>query len=62
MEFRKFLDTVDEAAPPDLEIHLLLDKHASHKTPRIHRWLSKEPRFHLHFTPTGALWINLVER
>src|SRR5436309_12707943 len=62
VEFRKFLDTIEEAVPPDLDIHLILDNYATHKTPLIHRWLSKRPRFHLHFTPTGASWINLVER
>jgi transposase len=62
VEFRKFLDTIDEAVPPDLDIHLILDNYATHKTPLIRRWLSKRPRFHLHFTPTGASWINLVER
>jgi transposase len=62
VEFRKFLDAIDDAVPPDLEIHLILDNYATHKTPLIRRWLSKRPRFHLHFTPTGASWINLVER
>jgi transposase len=47
VEFRKFLDTIDEAVPPDLAIHLILDNYATHKTPLIHRWLSKRPRFHL---------------
>ena len=62
VEFRKFLDAIDEVVPSDLDIHLILDNYATHKTPRIRRWLSKRPRFHLHFTPTGASWINLVER
>jgi len=62
VEFRKFLDAIDNAVPRDLEIHLILDNYATHKTPLIRRWLSKRPRFHLHFTPTGASWINLVER
>ena len=62
VEFRKFLDTIDATVPPDLDIHLILDNYATHKTPLIRRWLSKRPRFHLHFTPTGASWINLVER
>ena len=61
VEFRKFLDTIDATVPPDLDIHLILDNYATHKTPLIRR-LSKRPRFHLHFTPTGASWINLVER
>src|SRR5215467_3576409 len=62
VEFRKFLDAIDEAVPPGLDIHLILDNYATHKTPLIRRWLGKRPRFHLHFTPTGASWINLVER
>ena len=62
VEFRKFLDTIDDAVPPDLDIHLIIDNYATHKTPLIQRWLSKRPRVHLHFTPTGASWINLVER
>ena len=62
IEFRKFLGTVEAAVPPDLDIHLILDNYATHKTPVIRRWLTKRPRFHLHFTPIGASWINLVER
>jgi transposase len=62
VEFRKFLDAIDDAVPRDRDIHLILDNYATHKTPLIRRWLSKRPRFHLHFTPTGASWINLVER
>lgn len=62
LEFRKFLNTIDDAVPKDLELHLILDNYGTHKTPMIHRWLIKRPRFHLHFTPTGASWINLVER
>jgi transposase len=61
IEFRKFLDTIDSSVPPDLDIHLILDNYATHKTPLILRWLVKRPRFHLHFTPTGASWLNLVE-
>ncbi|MDH3282897.1 MAG: IS630 family transposase [Gammaproteobacteria bacterium] len=61
-EFRKFLDTLDRAVPPAFTVHLILDNYGTHKTGRIHRWLAKRPRFHLHFTPTGASWMNLVER
>jgi len=43
-------------------VHLILDNYGTHKTALIHRWLAKRPRFHLHFTPTGASWMNLVER
>lgn len=62
IEFRKFLDTIDRSVPPDLEVHLILDNYGTHKTPAIHRWLVRHPRFHLHFTPVGASWLNLVER
>jgi transposase len=41
---------------------MILDNYATHKTPLIHRWLARHPRFHVHFTPTGASWLNLVER
>ena len=61
-EFRKFLDRIDAAVPATLDLHLILDNYATHKTPLIHRWLARHPRFHLHFTPTGASWLNLVER
>src|SRR5437016_9857510 len=61
-EFRQFLDTIDGAVPVRLDVHFSLDNYGTHKTALIHRWLAKRPRFHLHFTPTGASWINLVER
>jgi len=62
VEFRKFLDTVDQAVPPGLDVPMILDNYGTHKTPLIRRWLTKRPRYHLHFTPTGASWTNLVER
>lgn len=62
IEFRKFLDTIHGNVPPTFDIHLVLDNYATHKTPLIKRWLLAHPRFHLHFTPTGASWINQVER
>ncbi len=61
-EFRTFLETVDAAVPDPLDVHLIVDNASTHKTPRIHRWLARHPRFHVHFTPTGSSWINLVER
>jgi len=61
-EFRKFLDTIDQNVPGSLEIHLILDNYGTHKTAAIRNWLAKRPRFHVHFTPTSASWINLVER
>jgi transposase len=61
-EFRKFLDTIDRNVPPTLDVHLILDNYATHKTATIRNWLAKRPRYHLHFTPTSASWLNLVER
>jgi transposase len=61
-EFRKFLDTIDHSVPASLEIHLILDNYGTHKTAAIRAWLLKRPRFHVHFTPTSASWINMVER
>lgn len=61
-EFRQFLDTLEANVPVDLDVHLILDNYGTHKTPPIQRWLLKRPRFHVHFTPTSASWLNLVER
>jgi transposase len=61
-EFRQFLDRIDKEVPAELEVHLILDNYGTHKTPLIHRWLLRHPRFHLHFTPTYSSWINQVER
>jgi transposase len=60
-DFRAFLDTIDQNVPADLEVHVILDNAATHKTPLIHRWLAQRPRYHLHFTPTSASWLNMVE-
>jgi len=62
IEFRKFLGQIEAAVPAQCQAHLILDNYGTHKAPRIRRWLAQHPRFHLHFTPTGASWINLVER
>jgi transposase len=61
-EFLQFLKTIDAAVPKDLDLHLVLDNCATHKTPAVKAWLLKHPRFHLHFTPTSSSWMNLVER
>src|SRR6185369_17058007 len=61
-EFRTFLVTIDAAVPAELDIHLIVDNASTHKTPMIHRWLLRHPRFHVHFTPTSGSWMNLVER
>jgi transposase len=62
IEFKKFLQRIDREVPAELDVHLILDNYGTHKTPAIKRWLAAHPRFHLHFTPTGASWLNLVER
>jgi transposase len=62
VEFRKFLDTIEQNVPASLDIHLILDNYGTHKTTAIRAWLAKRPRFHVHFTPTSASWINMVER
>jgi transposase len=61
-EFRKFLNTIDRSVPDHLDVHLILDNYGTHKTPSIHRWLLRHPRFQMHFTPTYGSWLNLVER
>ena len=61
-EFKKFLKRIDKEVAADLDVHLILDNYATHKTPAINLWLLDHPRFHLHFTPTGSSWLNLVER
>jgi transposase len=62
VEFKKFLIAIDKAVPNDLDIHLICDNLATHKTKAINDWFDKHPRFHRHFTPTGSSWINQVER
>ena len=54
--------TIDKAVPAELDVHLVCDNYATHKTPAIQTWLARHPRFHMHFTPTGSSWINQVER
>ncbi len=61
-EWLKFLQLIEAEAPPEVAIHLILDNYATHKHPKVKAWLAKRPRFHLHFTPTSASWLNLVER
>ena len=61
-EFKDFLETIDQSVPKKLDVHLILDNSSTHKTPAIHRWLAKRPRYHVHFTPTSSSWLNLVER
>ena len=61
-EFLKFLRTLEAQVPDDLDVHLVMDNDATHKTPAVQRWLARHPRWHVHFTPTGASWLNQVER
>ena len=61
LEFRAFLDQIDANVPAELDVHLILDNAATHKTRLIRDWLAKRPRYHVHFTPTSASWLNLVE-
>src|SRR3712207_3424561 len=61
-EFRRFLDTVEASVPSDLDIHVVMDNASSHKTKLIRDWFAKRPRWHVHYTPTSASWINQVER
>jgi transposase len=61
-EFRRFLDTVETNVPKDLDIHVVMDNASSHKTKLIRDWFAKRPRWHVHYTPTSASWINQVER
>lgn len=61
-EFLKFLREIESNVPDDLEVHLVVDNYATHKTPAIRKWLARHPRWHVHFTPTSASWINQIER
>jgi transposase len=61
-EFLRFLNRIDRQTPAELDLHLILDNYATHKTARVQRWLKKHPRFNLHFTPTSASWLNMIER
>jgi len=61
-EWLKFLRRIDAETPKQLDLHLVADNHATHKHPKVQAWLKRNPRFHMHFTPTSASWINQVER
>jgi transposase len=61
-EFLAFLRTIDASVPAELGVHLVMDNYGTHKTPSVKRWLARHPRFQVHFTPTSASWLNLVER
>jgi transposase len=61
-DFVAFLNKINREVPDELEVHVILDNLSTHKTPKVHRWLLRHRRFHLHFTPTYGSWLNLVER
>jgi transposase len=61
-EFRKFLDEVERNVPADLDVHVVMDNYGTHKTKLVRNWFAKRPRWHVHYTPTSASWINQVER
>jgi transposase len=61
-EWIKFLNLIDQQTPADKQVHLIADNYATHKHPRVLAWLKRHPRFHMHFTPTSASWLNMVER
>lgn len=62
IEFRQFLDQIEASVPADLDVHLIMDNYSTHKAPLVRAWFAKRPRFHVHFTPTYASWINQIER
>lgn len=61
-EFLAFLRSIEAAVPEKLDVHLVMDNYGTHKTPAVRGWLARHPRFHAHFTPTSASWLNQVER
>ncbi len=61
-EWLKFLRLIDRQTPQGKDLHLIVDNYATHKHPAVRRWLDRHPRFHVHFTPTSASWLNMVER
>jgi len=60
-EFIRFLQLINVKTPMDLDLHLIVDNYGTHKHPRVQRWITRHPRFHLHFTPTSSSWLNMVE-
>jgi transposase len=61
-EWLRFLRLIDDATPTHKDLHLIVDNYTTHKHPKVQRWLKRHPRFHIHFTPTSASWLNMVER
>jgi len=61
-EWLQFLRLIDQTIPPNLQLHVICDNYSTHKHDKVQRWLERHPRFHVHFTPTGSSWLNMVER
>jgi transposase len=61
-EWLKFLRRIDDLTPSDKQLHLVADNYATHKHPKVQKWLARHPRFHMYFTPTSSSWLNMVER
>jgi len=61
-EWIRFLNQIDREVPEGLDVHIICDNYATHKHEKVRRWLKRHPRFHVHFTPTSASWLNMVER
>jgi transposase len=62
VEWLRFLKQLERDTPAELDLHLIVDNYATHKHAEVKAWLARRPRFHIHFTPTGSSWLNLVER
>jgi transposase len=62
VEWLRFLKQIDRETPKQLDLHLIVDNYCTHKEETVRKWLARQPRFHLHFTPTSSSWLNLVER
>jgi transposase len=61
-EFLRFLNEIDADLPPGVDVHIVMDNYGTHKVAKVRNWFARHPRYHVHFTPTGASWLNLVER
>src|SRR5437660_1551429 len=61
-EFLRFLNDIDASLPSGFDVHLVMDNYGTHKVSKVRTWLARHPRYHVHFTPTSASWLNLVER
>lgn len=62
VEWLKFLRKIERETPKDKTLHLIADNYATHKHPKVQKWLKRHPRIHMHFTPTSASWLNMIER